>query len=564
VPPRGERSAATIGPINVDLHDPGAGTGNQSATLEQLLQVVRRRWRLLGLCVVLATAAAVGFSLLQRNEYTASASLLFSDNNFAQQLFGSNFTSSVDDPTQEQATNLDLVALPIVASNTAAALNLPTALVKSETSVSGSGQANIAKVSVTDPHPARAAQIANTYVQQFVLFRRTADRAQIAGARKLVQKELAALPPSQRDSSVGQTLQNRANQLGVLAALQTGNAEVAQPAGVPSSPSSPQTKLNGLLGALFGVLLGAGLVLVSERLDRRIRDASEFETLYEVPLLGVIPESVAYEHSGVERLPVAESEAFALLRARLRYFNVDRELRTLLITSATPGEGKTTVGLNLAIAEAAGGSSNVILLEADLRRPALARRLKLSSGPGLAEILSRNATLEEAVQWLPIRRTTDQNGSGPQISVVTAGAVPPNPAQLLESRAMVDLLTSLTERFDLVVVDSAPTSVVSDSIALVKLVSGVVVVSRVGRTTREAARHLRNQLVKLEAPTLGVIANALPLKGRGYYGYGYGYGYGYSREGDGYLADAAGVAGAGDVEGNLELDQTAISDALSD
>ena len=506
-----------------------------STNLEQLLLMLRRRWRLVLACVVLVAAAAVGFSLLQRNQYTASASLLFSNTQFDQELFGANFTSSsAIDPTREAATNIDLVALPTVAARTAAALHLPGGVVQSEVSVSGVGQANVAQVSATDPSPVRAAQIANTYAQQYVLFRQQADRSKIAGAQSLVQKQLAALAPTQRYGSVGQSLQNRADQLGILAALQTGNAEVVQPASVPSSPSSPQTKRNGILGALLGLLLGLGMVFLAERLDRRVRDPSELEQAYGVPVLGAVPQSPSYSGAGTQPLPGVEAEAFALLRARLRYFNVDREVRSLLVTSAIPGEGKTTVALNLAVAEAVAGNSRVALLEADLRRPALGQRLGLGSAPGLAEILSRNATLDEALCRVQVPGRGNGDGPAASFTVITAGAIPPNPAELVESRSMIDLLSALSEQFDLVIIDTPPTSVVSDAIPLMRLVSGVVIVSRIDVTTRDATRHLREQLRKLKAPTLGVVANAMPVKSRGYYGYGYGYyANGYEPHGDG-------------------------------
>jgi capsular exopolysaccharide synthesis family protein len=507
----------------------GKATGmagrSENTTVEQLLLVLRRRWQLIVICVVLVTGAAIGFSLLQQDKYTASASLLFQNTQFDQELFGSNFTAAAVDPTREAATNIDLVSLPTVASRTAAVLHLPTPLVRTEVSVSGGGQADVAQVSATDPSPIRAAQIANTYVAQYVLFRQQADRSKIAGAQDLVQQELIALPPSQRYGSVGQSLQNRADQLGVLAALQTGNAEVVQPASPPTSPSSPRTKRNAILGALLGLLSGLGFVFLAERLDRRVRDASELEDTFGVPVLGAVPESPSYSMAGTEPLPALEAESFALLRARLRYFNVDREIQSLLVTSATAGEGKTTVALNLAVAEAVARKTTVVLVEADLRRPALAPRLGIDSAPGLAEILSRNSSVEGALRTVevPVRRTGNGTAHAASFTVIAAGAIPPNPAELVESRAMIDLLSTLSEKFDLVIIDTPPTSVVSDAIPLMRLVSGAVIVSRIGVTTRDAGRHLREQLRKLNAPTLGVIANAMPVKSRGYYGYEYGY-----------------------------------------
>jgi capsular exopolysaccharide synthesis family protein len=499
---------------------------SESSNLEQLIEVVRRRWRLLLGCIVLVTLASVGFSLLQQKQYTASSSLLFRDTQFDQELFGANFTPNNVDPAAQQATNIDLASLPIVEQRTAQALKGNGGVAGASISVGGVGQANIAQISVTDPDPVRAARIANTYAEQFVLVRQQADRSKIVAAQQLVNNELAALPSSQRYGSVGTTLQNRANQLGVLAALQTGNAEVAQPASVPTAPSTPDTKRNGALGLLLGLLLGMLLVFVSERLDRRIRGVAELEEAYGMPVLGMVPESRAYEAAGVTALPAVEAEAFALLRARLRYFNVDREIRSLLLTSSSPGEGKTTVALNLAIAEAFAGNEKVVLVEADLRRPSLSSRLDVSRDPGVAEILSRNATLETALQQISVPSRTGKSSAS--FSLIPAGAAPPNPAELMESRAMIDLLSALAERFDLVIIDTAPSTAVSDAIPLLRLVSGVIVVNRVDAITRDSAHNLRDHLRKLGAPVLGVVANAVAATGR--YGYGYGYGYAEANE----------------------------------
>lgn len=490
---------------------------------ERLIGVILMRWWIVLLCFVVTTGAAVGFSLAQRKLYTASASLLFGDPGFDQMIFGTSFFTPTQDPTQQAATNIDLASLPTVAGRTSRALHgeLSPGQVASEVTVSAAGASAIANINVTDPNPGRAARVANTYAAQYILFRQEADRAKIAGAQVQIQDQLAHLTPPEGNGSVGQSLQNRANQLRILSSLQTGNAELAQPAGAPGSPSSPKTKRNGALGAVLGLLFGLGLIFLLERLDRRLRDQSALEDAYGVPVIGAVPESAAYGAIPLQQLPPVEAEAFALLRARLRYFNVDREVRSMLITSAASGEGKSTVALNLALAEASAGSSTVILVEADLRRPTLARRLGIPSGPGLAEILSHNVSLEQATQSVPAPGRSNGAGPGTPITVITAGSIPPNPAELIESRAMTDLLTTLSERFDHIIIDSPPTSAVSDAIPLVRQVSGVVVVSRIGETTRDAARHLREQLTKLNAPALGVVANAVPTRGRGYYGYAY-------------------------------------------
>jgi len=505
--------------------------------------VLRRRWSLVALCAVLVTASAFAYSVLQQKEYTASAQLLFQDENFDQELFNTAVVDQTQDPLQEQATNQQLVQLPIVSQRTAQAIGggVTEGEVGGDISVAGVGQAKIAVISATDPSPTMAARIANTYAEQYVLFRQQADRDQIVGAQKLIQNELAGMTPAQRSSPPGISLASRAQDLQILASLQTGNAQFVQPASVPGAPSLPKTKRNAMIGLIVGLLLGVGLAFLLERLDRRIRGADDLEATFGVPVLGIVPESAAYETSpNMSALPHIEAEAFALLRARLRYFNVDRQLRSLLVTSAAPQDGKSTVAMNLAFAEAMAGYHDVVLVEADLRRPSLAKRLGVGRVPGLAELLSSNVALEDVLQRVPVAGR--QNGSSPDIhlSVITAGDIPPNPAELVESRAMVELLHLLTERFDFVLIDSPPANSVSDAMHLMRLADGVLVVSRVGKNTRDMARYLRDQLRKLNAPVLGVVANRVTTGDRGYAEYAYYGAYAYTS--DKQVADTEPVA----------------------
>jgi polysaccharide biosynthesis transport protein len=530
--------------FSIALIAAGAGPAGATSTriepehsnLEEILRVVRHRWWIIALCTLIAGGAAVGFSLTQRKQYTASASLLFQNPGFDQIIFGTSLFSSETDPTRQAATNIDLVSLPELAARTSKALGgHPTQRqLSAEIQVSAVGQADVAGVAATDPSPSRAAEIANSYAQQYILFRQEADRAKIAGAQRQVRQQLASMTPRQRNGSVGQSLLNRANQLRILASLQTGDAELVQPATVPHSPSSPKTTRNGVLGALLGLMLGCVLAFLVERLDRRLRAAPTVEEAYGAPILAAVQHSPAYEaNPTVEVLPAAVTETFGLLRARLRYFNVDRDLRSLLITSASMGEGKSTIALHLAIAGAMAGGSSVVLVEADLRRPSLARKVGARTSPGLAEAISSNVTFDEALQEVVVPGRSNGSAPAARFHLIAGGAVPPNPAELVESQSMRQLLSALVERFDLVIIDSPPAAVVSDAIPLVSQVSGLVVVCRVGMTTRDAAKHLRGELLKLNAPTLGVVANDVQTKGRGYYGYSYGYGYSGGYESNG-------------------------------
>jgi capsular exopolysaccharide synthesis family protein len=327
-----------------------------------------------------------------------------------------------------------------------------------------------------------------------------------------------------------------------LASLQTGNAELVQPAELPTSPSSPKPMRNAILGAILGLLLGIGLAFFLERLNRRLRDPEEVREAFDVPVLGTIPESkaiMASNEGGIApELPFMEKEAFRMLRASLRYFSVDQDISSLVVTSYVAGDGKSTVAWNLA--RVAATSVKVVVVETDLRNPTLSRQHGLRAGPGLAELLTHQVELDKAFQSKAV--AMGNNGAGNvehSLDVIVAGSLPPNPAELIESRAMKDVLDQLTERYELVVIDTAPIGVVADAYPLLHEVDGVIAVARMDKTTRDAGEHLHEQLGRLGAPLLGVVANGVKRRrGLKKYGYGYygGY-YGRRPEPDEVLAD---------------------------
>jgi len=504
---------------------------NQDSTdldLAYALRVLRRRGFVAILCMLLAGGAAFLVSKHQRKQYTTSASILYRSVLNDQQAAGLPPVGPTD-PQAETDTNLKLATLPRIAAETAAKLGRGTtaADVSAAIGVTQQGDTQLATVAATASSPSLAAKLANAYAMQAIADRKRSDQGYYANALRAVNLQFNALTPALQGSAQGADLKNRASSLQVLKQLQSNNISLAQPAAVPSSPSSPLITRNTALGGVLGLLLGVGLVFALQRFDRRLRDLSEVEHAYGMPILAAVPDSASLKAGHApEPLPPAEAETFSLLRARLRYFNVDRELHSLLITSAIPGEGKTTIALQLAISDAVSYGAQVALVEADLRRPSLAGRLGIDRGPGLAEVISRSVTLEDALQQVPLPGQLD-NGNGATsvapFSVLVAGMPPPNPSQLIESESMRHVLAMLTARFDLVIIDSPPVSVVSDAIPLVGQVSGVVVVSRIGKSSRDLGRHLREQLVKLDAPTLGVVANGLRTKRGDPYSYAYAY-----------------------------------------
>jgi succinoglycan biosynthesis transport protein ExoP len=506
-------------------------TEQTNLSADQVVGVLRRRAGVIFLCFVLVAGVAYAFSKHQTKQYTATASLVFSNNQLSQQVAGLPVASS-NNQLAQQNTNRKPVQLGDMAERTAILIGqgLTKQKVTQDLSVSSQGESNIVNVAATAASPALAAHIANTYVSQFVSEQQNSNHAYYSAALALVNKQLAALSASQRAGTAGLALEERAQSLGTLAELRNGNVQVAQAATVPTSPSSPKTSRNTILGAFLGLLLGLAFAFLLERSDPRIRDPKDLEAVYGLPLLGVIPESSALSPS-VRRsgktdtvLPPGETEAFNLIRAHLRYFNVDRTLRTMVVASAGPGDGKTTIALHLAAAAARMGS-HVLLIEADLRRPTLIRQLDIRSGPGLSDVLIGDVLLNDAIQTVGLTSLSD-GWKGRAFDVLLAGGTPPpNPGELLESEAMELALDYAKTEYDLVVIDTPPLTAVSDAFPLLGKVDGVVIVGRLGRNRRDVAERLHETLVGSDAPLLGVIANGFKVGRRGSYGYGYGYEY---------------------------------------
>lgn len=489
--------------------------------LRYALRTLRRRLPLFLLCLVLVPAVAVAVSLLQKKKYTAQASLYFRNPQFDQMVFGSALAQSPPDPTVEQATNLGLVSLPRVAALTAAKLHLTEKQVESAVTPSNSGQSNLGTIQATATSPTFAATLATTYATQYINFRRSADRAVVASAQLPLQRQIRALPPSLRDGSLGQSLQSRLSQLKVLASLQTGNAELVQPAEVPNGASSPKPARNGALGLFFGILLGLGLVMLAESLDRRLRDPAEIEQIFDRPILAGLPESASLTSLDGDLETIPAAEAFRMLWATLRYYTLSRDIRSVLISSADRDDGKSTVAWGLAAA-AANAGKRVLLIEADLRNPTFAGRLKLHAAIGLTNVLAGDLELPDAVMHYSFPRLDDDPRPPQSMDVLFAGPRPPNPSDLLQSSAMSDIMTAATDQYELVVVDTPPVAVVSDAIPLIALADGLIVVSRLGRTLRDHAHRLRQQLDHLDAPTLGIVINSADEAQPYAYDYEYG------------------------------------------
>ena len=498
-----------------------------------ILRVLRQRAPLIAMCVVLTGGAAFAVSKAETKQYTATAQILFRNAQLDQQAAGLQVVNQTN-PQPETDTNLKLATLPRVAAETATALGhgLRQNEVSDAISVTQESDTDLARVEATWTSPKVAARIADAYAQNVIENQQRADANYYSNALEAVNLQFKALTPAQQNGVEGADLEDRANSLQILSQLQSGEVQLEQAAAAPTAPSAPKVPRNTVLGVALGLLIGLVAAFLLQRLDRRLREPSDLEAVYGVPLLGVVPESPALRQGqGLAdhptELPPNEAEIFGLLRAHIRYFNVDRDLRTVVVVSAAPGDGKSTVARGLAIATATVGC-RVLFLEADLRRPMAARYFGVEREPGVAEVLVGQHSLASAAQRVEF---ASRKGSTVGLDVLVAGAVlPPNPPQVIESHAMASLIVEATENYDLVVIDTPPLVLLPDAFPLLRQSDGVLIVSRLGANRKDVAARLRDTLASVEAPVIGVIANGYKRpRGSTAYGYGYGYQYDYSQ-----------------------------------
>jgi capsular exopolysaccharide synthesis family protein len=471
----------------------GPGMPKSEGALEYVLRVLRRRWLIFLAAVIVVPVVAFLVSSSKETLYTATATLLFeSEENPAA-------------PGTVKETNEALSKLGVVAERAAKEMGKGTSAEEVLGAIGtepGQGQANVVNIKATSPSPERAAQIANGYSRAYIAFRKQTDQSKIQKGIDLVEETLEGLSAEERASKQGTDLQDQLNELKVEQALQTGETQLVQPAGVPSTPSSPRTKRNVTIGIVVGLVLGFVLAALMERIDRRVRNIEELEDIYEAPLIAKVARSKDIPTLGLRGILMSsEAEDFRILRTNLRYFNVDRELKSVLLASAEPGDGKTTVAQGLAAAMAEVGE-DVLLLEADLRKESEFRGPNGLAVVGLSNVLS-GTPVESALIKVQLAEPASEEPR--PLTVLPSGPVPPNPSELLESERMHALMEDLQDRFKVVIIDSPALGVVSDALALAPYVSEVLVIGGLRRTTYEGARNFIKQLGLLGRKPAGIV-----------------------------------------------------------
>lgn len=323
-------------------------------------------------------------------------------------------------------------------------------------------------------------------------------------------------------------LLQKLKEAGVSAGLKSNNFRIVDAARAPSAPIEPNIPRNLLFAFVLGSATGVGLAFLLEGLDNTIRSTEQAQMISGLAPLGIIPlgSKSAREGPNPKRLVIATSkeavelvtqvrpqsqmaESYRALRTSLLLSNLGAPPKIIMVTSALPQEGKTTTSINCAVVLAQKGV-RVLLIDADLRRPSIHKTLGMGPRSGLSNVLTGSTTLEQA-----IARTTVL----PNLHVLPAGTPPPNPAELLASTNMRDVLAQLSQQYDHIVIDTPPSLSVTDAVVLSPRADAVVLVIRSGQTTKQALRRSRDILAQVNAKVVGVLLNAVDLSSPDYYYY---------------------------------------------
>jgi succinoglycan biosynthesis transport protein ExoP len=506
--------------------------------LRHYFGVLRRGLWIVVLTTAACTALAVYLSERQTALYRSSSAVFVNTQNLAAAV--SNVSLPTTDPTRLLQTQANLARLPAVAERAVAAAGVSGRTANDllqESSVTTSPNSDLLTFSVTDRNPRVAERLATRYARAYTVYRRQLDTNTLVQARNDIEQQMAQL--KQRTSSLYQDLADKDQQLRTMELLMQSSAQVVRPA-VSATKVQPRPTRDAVLGFVLGVVLGLGIVFLRDTLDTRIRTSAEVEERLGLPLLGRIPEPPRRVRARNKLIMLesphgAVAEAFKILATNLEFVNLDRQARTIVITSALEGEGKSTTAANLAVAFARAGR-RVVLVDMDMRRPNLERFFvpkedPTIAAPGLTHVILGRATLDQALLPVPFLDPADHatgNGTvGGLLELLTAGPPMSNTSQLFSSQALSELLARLEERADIVLIDAAPLLHVSDTIALSAKVDALFVVTNLRIVRRPVLNELRRVLGTAPVVKLGFVVTGTKADEAYHYGYGYGYGYGY-------------------------------------
>ncbi len=523
--------------------------------LRDYLRVLRVRMWTVVYAVVVVTVTALVVSLVQSPSYMGEAKVLVSEKDTGAALFGTVLPEFSAQPERGLQTQVQLMQLRPLAEATIKRLDLqvtPEELLD-RVAVNSLGQTNIVRVRATSGDPERAAAIANSIAEGYVSWSRDSKRESLRAARVEVEKRLEEakeeiLELGRRIDAEGKsddlaaelaiatgaytTLAEKLEQLRINEELEVGSGRVVSAAVVDPDPVAPNPMRNTLLGVVVGLMFGVGMAFLNEYLDNTLKSTEEVERLLDAPVLGHVPLE-RFEKGETRRLTIVQkpgspaAEAYRVLRNSLDFVNFEHDIRTVVVTSAAPGEGKSTVAANLAASLAQAGSK-VALVSCDFRRPTTEQFFGIRNMIGLSDVLTGAHSMKAALQ-----RPGDEH-----LLVMTSGKMPPNPSELLGSKKMEELIRNLEEWADWVIIDTPPLLAVADPAAVARWSDGVLLVTRAGASTRDALVKARQMLDKVGARVIGSVIWGIEHSGSsGSYYSGY---YGHYYYADYYSADERG------------------------
>ena len=480
-------------------------------TILEFFRTTRANLWLLIIGIIVGAAAGFGYASLQPKVYAASSSgyVTVGESGTVDVLSGS---TAAKERARSYAAIVSSEAVAQKIKQNTPELSLSTGQIRSSLTATAGDNAALITVSAQASSPKNAQLLANSALQA------TADYI-----KEIEQNPGNAQALVNGDSNAAATPPANSNTVRVIP---LNNASVNPPL------VSPNYQQNTLIGAVIGLVVVYTAIFLRRALDQRIRTRDDATKATGASILGVLPVSEDLNEENIVNGDTDDhiaQESIRQLRTNLRFVNVDTPPRSFIVTSAVPGEGKSTVSLSLARSLADAGSP-VILIDADLRRPTVAKKLKLDAKVGLTQVLAGQVEIANAVHQL----------GDSHLFVLPAGRIPPNPSELLGSDKMRQLIKELSEEF-IVVVDVPPLLPVTDASLLSHSVDGVILVGSIGRSHREQMTEASSILKKVNANLFGLVLNRAPRKGLGnsYYGFGYastyvGYAtyYGYGKDGD--------------------------------
>ncbi len=504
------------------------------------LAILRRGIPLIAITALVAALVAYGLAQRQKALYQASANVFVATSTINAAV--GNLPLLSTDPERVLATQAEVAQLPQVARLAAKKAGkgfTPGQLLGGATVTPSSG-ADSMNFTVTGPNPQRATRMVNAYAEGYVQYRRQLDTRALRQARASLQQQIVKLSSA---GSAGQSAINdlltQSQGLRTKELLQTQNSVLGMPA-TGAGQIQPHPRQSAILGGVIGLILGVALVFARDALNTRVRTAKEIEARLGIPLLGRIPKpprrlAEANELAVLKEPHSSYSEAYRMLATSIEFSNVDRGAKSMMIVSAVRAEGKSTTTASLGVTFARRGY-HVVIVEADVRRPTLAAMLHLERRLGLSDVVLGKAKLDEAL--VPVELPADQdpstNGGGggggrPEgqgtLEVLLSGPAPPSPPEFLKSDAVARIIAELSERADLVLIDTPPLLHLSDVTTMIlnSEIDCVIAAVRLGVARRGTVDELKRVFSSAPVIKLGFFTAGAPSSET--YGYAYRYGY---------------------------------------